>query len=246
MGYSKRNPSCGERQENSFRLRYYEGRTWGIAMRASILFTAALCVTTQAFAQDAATMERLTREAVQRLVGTISVENRPSFVSGQLQGCTIEYYAMARDNIYKQGAFIKVGGSFGLLSSRGMVSPVLKVMLHDVDPLTMSFTPSTPVSAYFVSRTSTTKAAIVGHIPSDTPGAVFVVFKPETFAVMAEGLTDNKLTIAFARTRGGMDVVLPIDTTVVDTSNTGERTRSHKPVSEFFECSKALLNQVMR
>jgi hypothetical protein len=61
----------------------------------------------------------------------------------------------------------------------------------------------------------------VGEYPSDTPGAIFVVFQPEpTFPILAAGVGD-KITIAFARKRDGMDVLLPIDTTVVETKPGG-------------------------
>ncbi len=63
---------------------------------------------------------------------------------------------MAQDTTYKQGAFIKVAGTIGLMSAvSGQVGATLKVLVHDVEPRTMSFTPSAPVSAYYIGELAT-------------------------------------------------------------------------------------------
>jgi hypothetical protein len=79
--------------------------------------------------------------------------------------------------------------------------------------------------------------------PSDT-GGLFVVFRlSPTFETIARGLTEGRVTIAFARRKGGLDIVLPIETLVVDTTDNGERSRSGKMTSDFLDCSKRILKQ---
>jgi hypothetical protein len=92
-----------------------------------------------------------------------------------------------------------------------------------------------------VSGYATTKGDVVLSEKSDTPGALFTLLKAEqTLKVLIEGLSRNKVTIAFARTLGGTDIQLPIDTSVVETSPTGQRTRSPKALMEFSDCTEQL------
>jgi hypothetical protein len=105
--------------------------------------------------------------------------------------------------------------------------------LHDLDPRTMTLTPSPPATAYFVSGYTTTKDEVVLSEKSETPGALFTVLKAEhTLKVLAEGLARNKVVIAFARRLGGTDIQVSIDTSV-ETLPNGQRTRSPKATTEF-------------
>jgi hypothetical protein len=206
-----------------------------VALRAGLVITTLAVLTEGALAQGLASM-----------LGTLDTEAQPVFADGRLDGCTVVYGALAKDFAYKQGGYIKVNGSFGVMNIKGVPGAYLKVVLHDVDPRTISFTPSPPASAYFVSGTKTTKSAVVGQYPSDTPGAIFVVLKLETILpIMMEGLERSKVTIAFARKQGGMDILLPIDTSVVETKPDGQRTHSPKAVLDFYACSNELLESMM-
>jgi hypothetical protein len=177
------------------------------------------------------------------MLGTLDVEAKSNFADGKLNACMVEFNVLARDWVYKQGAYITIGGSFGVMRAGGQtLGAVLKVVLHDLDPGTMRLTPSPPVSAYFVSGNSTTKDAVVGSYPSDVPGAIFVVFQMDpTFSLILEGLSKDKVSFAFARKKGGSDIVVLIDTSVVKTAANGERTHSpFQAASEFVDCAKLL------
>lgn len=178
------------------------------------------------------------------MLGTFSIDAKPSFADGQLSGCALEFSVLAKDWVYKQGAYIRVGGSFGVMGAGGKTAVVLKVILHDFDPRILNFTPSPPASAYFVAGNSTTKNAIVASYPSDVPGAIFVIFQMDpTFLVLSEGIANNKVVIGFARNKGGSDIGIAIDTTVVDTAANGKRTHSEKPTLDFLQCAKTLFQQ---
>jgi hypothetical protein len=177
------------------------------------------------------------------MLGTLDVEAKSNFADGKLNGCVVEFNVLARDWVYKQGAYITIGGSFGVMRAGGQtLGAVLKVVLHDLDPGTMRFTPSPPVSAYFVSGNSTTKNAVVGSYPSDVPGAIFVVLQMDpTFSVILEGLSKDKVSLAFARKKGGSDIVVLVDPSVVKTAASGERTHlPYHAASEFADCAKLL------
>ena len=196
---------------------------------------------------DTETIERLTREALTSQLGTISVGARPVFIGGQLSGCSIEYNVLAQDWVYKGGAFIKINGSFGLMSASGKIAPILKVVLHDVDSRTMDLIPSPPESAYFVTNNfSTNQSSIIESYRSDTPGAIVVIFQLDpTFELLADGLQKDKVTIAFNRRPGGTDLQIPIDTSVEKTTREGERIQSPKASLEFVRCAKQLLENAL-
>ena len=86
---------------------------------------------------------------------------------------------LAQDYIYRQGAFVRVGGSFGMRSAGNNVAVTLKVIVHDIDNATMQFSPSPPASAYIVSGTTTTKPFFVSKFPSGTPSAS----SPSSFSI---------------------------------------------------------------
>jgi hypothetical protein len=215
------------------------------ALRAGVVVSTLAILTGQSYAQNAAAIERLNRQVMDALLGTTSVEAQPSFADGRLHGCIMEFNVLTKDVIYKQGGYIRIGGSFGIANVKGQVGITLKVILLDADPRTMNFTPSPPASAYFVSGNKTTKNAVVLSERSDTPGGIFVVLKPEpTFSILVDGLQRDKVTIAFARERGGTDIQVAIDTSVVATAASGERTHSPKASLDFLQCGKELLESM--
>jgi hypothetical protein len=217
----------------------------GSHMRASLILAIIGVVSCSTVGHSQTLDERVARQVLEALEGTISVEAKPQFAEGQLFGCTVEFNAIERDWIYKQGAHIRIAGGFALIYAQKKLGVTLKVILHDIDLRTLNYTPSPPTSAYFVSGNSTTKSAVVGSYPSDVPGAIFVVLQMNpTFKIITEDLTRGKLAIAFARTKGGSDIQVTIDTNVVETSNNGQRTRSPKAALDFLDCSNSLLQSV--
>jgi hypothetical protein len=57
-----------------------------------------------------------------------------------------------------------------------------------------------------------------------------------------EGVSEEKVTIAFARSKGGIEVQVPIDLSIEDTDDDGKRRRSHKAATKFNSCIAALLD----
>jgi hypothetical protein len=199
---------------------------------------------TFAYAQDAATVERLTREAYQRLLGTVSVEANPIMADGRLNGCSMVFVLLARDFVYRRGEFIKIDGSFGAMRGGNRIAASLKVVLHDIDIRTNRLAPSAPASAYFTSGTRTSRDAFVANSPSDTPGAIFVVFDLPALEMIMDSVLAGRVGLAFARKKGGMDVQVTIETNVVDMNSNGMRTRSQKPSADFLECVQELISHV--
>jgi hypothetical protein len=177
-----------------------------------------------------------------RLVGTTAVNALPQFADGKLSSCLLEYSLIARDDQYRQGGFMKVFGSFGLMEAKGSVAITLKIVVQDIDMKTAEFRPSPPANSYFVFGTETSKASLVGKYPSDTPGAQFSVFKPlPTDEKIVDALDKGKITVAFNRRDGGADIVIPIDLTVSNTDDAGKKTRSQQMILDFHTCTGELL-----
>src|SRR5262245_4144817 len=217
--------------------RYYQ-KAGGFQMRLVIgIATIAIgCAAAQA-----QSLEQLRRESLLPLLGTIEVGVTPNFRGGQLVGCSIGFRTLTQDWTYKGGAFVMVSGGFGVMNVQGTFAAYLKVTVHDYPPSTMELTPSLPASAYFVAGNTTTKDAIVSSSPSDVPGTIFVVSHVgPTLSVFGKGLLENKVTIAFARKKDGPDVIVPIDTNVVDTAPNGQRKYSNQIAPDFAKCAETL------
>jgi hypothetical protein len=54
-------------------------------------------------------------------------------------------------------------------------------------------------------------------------------------------LRAGTVTVAFARAVGGMDMQVPVDVTVEDTDDNGNKKRSNKVATSFLECSQDLI-----
>jgi len=178
-------------------------------------------------------------------LGTTSIEAYPQFADGNLYACIVEFNTVARDETYRQGGFMKVGGSFGLITAKGNVAVTLKIIVHDINLATGTFTPSAPANGYFVFGNETSKTSLVAKYPSDVPGAHFAVFKIEpTFAKLAAAIDAGKLTFAFNRKDGDADIRVPIDLTVKDTDVNGRKTFSKQMVFDFYQCAGDLLKSL--
>ena len=182
---------------------------------------------------------------LQARAGTTHATAAPQFSDGKLNGCIVDFAVLTQDHIYRQGAFIRVGGSFGLMSANNNVAATLKVIVHDIDNATMQLSPSPPASAYMISGTTTTKPFFVAKYPSDTPGGLFSIFNFDgATPILLDGIAKEKIIIAFNRREGGADVQVAIDLTVEDTADDGRKTVSTKASQEFLSCSTSLLKSM--
>jgi hypothetical protein len=178
-------------------------------------------------------------------LGTTSIEAYPQFADGKLDACVVEFNSIARDYMYRQGGFMKIGGSFGLMTAKGNVAVTLKIIVHDIELSTGTFTPSAPANGYFVFGNGTSISSQVAKYTSDTPGAIFAIFKIEpTFAQLAAAIDTGQVTFAFNRKSGGADVKVPLDLTVKDTDENGQKTFSRQMVLDFYRCNSDLLKSL--
>ena len=101
-----------------------------------------------------------------RMMGTTAVNALPQFADGKLTSCLLEYNVIARDDQYRQGGFMKVFGSFGLMEAKGNLAITLKVVMQVIDLKTAEFRPSPPANTVFCvrHREETSKAKSIWQI----------------------------------------------------------------------------------
>lgn len=189
--------------------------------------------------------DELIEAMMTKIAGTQRVYTQPYMTDGKLAGCQLIFEALIRDFTYRQGQFIKVDGNVGLMGSGGNVAAVLKVVVNEITPPSITFKPSPPSRAYLIdSNFSTNFGSLVDAYESDTPGSLFSVFQlsPTTEMIMA-ALESRKLTVAFNNKGGTSDIQLPLELDVVETDNNGGRTRSDEAVKGFAQCALLLMQQ---
>lgn len=184
------------------------------------------------------------RAVVESLSGTLSVTSTPMISSGKLTGCTLVFEHLQRDDLYLKGNFIKISGSMGIMSGGGdQVGFVMKALANEFDPDTMGSWTVDLARIYLIqSGFETNFDSLVGSYPSDIPGGIFSAFQLDPGLVMlATGLADGSATIAIGPASGQSDIQVKLDLTVEGTDDVGQRTRSYKAQTEFFDCAQRML-----
>jgi hypothetical protein len=132
--------------------------------------TACAIVAASAFTAPAIANDDPVARYLRSQLGTISASASSQFADGKLYACIVEFAHVAQDWAYRQGGFVRVGGSFGVMSAAGKLGATLKVIVHDIDTPSLQMKPAAPANAYFVSKTTSSRAYKVSSYPSDTPG----------------------------------------------------------------------------
>jgi len=204
-------------------------------------------------AQD---LGQLSLDYMRSLEGTVSTTAQRLTVAGQLRGCTVEYRSIIVDQRYRRGGISVVVGSITMLLIEGQgqaqrqIGIGLKVVVKDAtvrrgDP-NPQFVDSRPHFAYLETPSGHNNASSsVGSGDTDPPGGIYMMFPlDESFAEVYRAMLQGTIIVAFNRTKGGVDLKVPIDLRVVDLSETGQRVRSQQTIEKFAECSKALIDRI--
>ncbi|ACM36224.1 MULTISPECIES: hypothetical protein [Rhizobium/Agrobacterium group] len=181
-----------------------------------------------------------------KIAGTQRVFAQPYMTGGKLAGCNLVFEARIRDYTYRQGQFIKVDGSIGIMGIGDKLGAVLKVVVNEITPPSLSFNPSPPSRAYLIgSKFETNVDSLVSADESDTPGSLFSVFQSSpTAEIVLAALESKKITVAFNKKGGPSDIQLPLELDVAQTDETGKRTRNDEAVEGFAQCATVLLEQM--
>lgn len=201
-----------------------------------------------ASAQAQVNEKELLEAMMSKIAGTQRVFAQPYMTEGTLAGCNLVFEAMVRDYTYRQGQFIKVDGSIGIIGLGGALGAILKVVVNEITPPSLTFNPSPPSRAYLIDPDFKTNIdSLVSANESDTPGALFSVYQASpTIEMIMTALQSKRLTVAFNKKNGPSDLQLPLELDVAQTSEDGERTRNDEAILGFSQCLLALAEQVRK
>jgi hypothetical protein len=183
-------------------------------------------------------------QAAQKLEGTIYVIPHRESADGVLTGCGLEFSAMKRDFSTKQGAPVKIVGSFYLRPNPNTgLGYMLKLGVFDGFSYEKGFAPN---NAFISAPNGKTPVKAI-RAQAENPGfALFIgALDKDVIAAYAAIVEKSQLAVGFNRKPGQQDVTFILDLAVIDTQMRNEevvRKRSSEPVDSFVACSSELLN----
>lgn len=185
-------------------------------------------------------------DSIRSLDGTIESTFEEQTVQGKLQNCSLGYKNIVFDHSYYKGAPFVVHGSIGVaLNARDQMLTSLKVITNKMQPTKggLEMRPQRPYFAYLKSPYGVTNVSgFISKTNSDTPGGIFEVFNfDDSFLKILDGIIESqKVIVVFNRHKGGMDVQVPVDLSVVDAKNDGTKVRDANHLLEFVNCVQKL------
>ncbi len=180
------------------------------------------------------------------IYGTHSVVFQPIQASGELQGCSLVYRAVQADHAYLGGNPVVIVGTIGVHQFGGNLGLNLKIGVKD---LTGDHPIVRPNFAYLQTKTKSTAKAKQKAMDGDEGYRLFAysLFDPSVMELLLEMTDSRKVTVAFNRAKGGMDVLVPIDLDIVDAEFAGGdrviRKRTKETLANFDECFLTLVKQ---
>jgi hypothetical protein len=179
------------------------------------------------------------------LFGTHWVQFQPVQVRGELRGCELVYLSVVADHAYLEGWQVAVNGSISVRSIGDRLALVLKVGLRSLG-LDGPF--ERPAFAYMQTENWSTAKAV--HQIADGEGGykilMYSLLDNNALQVLSELVGSGHMMIGYNRTADGLDVLVPIDITVVDSLYTDDgkvvRQRSPSVAGGFADCVSDLVN----
>lgn len=176
----------------------------------------------------------------QKQVGTNWVKGYSITSGGKLTGCSIEFNSFIHDTTYVASQLSAVSGSYTLffMPEKSDIRIGLKLVVHDYKYGAEKVEPNPPHFATI--KTGGKKrfvSAFIDSTESETPGGRFFVYRfDETTQEVLDQIYKNKLSILFNRKEGSIDLILPLDLTVVSKDDGGRVTRSKTNMKDFNDC----------
>ena len=190
--------------------------------------------------------------------GTIEVAFSPEQSGGIIDACTLGYRAIGQDSVYQIDALFAIAGNFSYGNNTDRTGSYLKIKIGVFNTLTdsidYSVKPEPPFFAYIQTAHGTTARS--RFIQFDSPDPNMSGFRHFTFAldensvkVVSDLIFGAPVTIGFNRMKGGPDLLVPLDLSVVNTtiSKAGLiQHRSDKMLREFSACAEDVAGQAMK
>jgi len=168
---------------------------------------------------------------------------------GQLTACSLEFKAIFKDYVYRNGDAEIATGSIALMKGEKRDAGIYlklgtKSVINSEAPL------EAPSFAYLETKNGSTSSAGQVALDGDPGYKLFLyglVQQGPAKAAIADLFTENEVGVRFNRLKKGMDVLVPIDLTVSETVMEAgyiKRKHSTKAVEDFRTCSFSLLDSL--
>ncbi len=184
--------------------------------------------------------------------GTHWVKFEPVQIAGDLKGCSLVYLAVTADRAYLNGDTVAVNGSVQIRDRDGTAGGLMMTLKVGLKELASDQQFQRPAFAYL--QTGAGSTAKANQVPLDgDPGYKLFAYRaldPQVAETLKGVLTNNSIAIGYNRKADGIDVLVPLDLTVVDSEYTDDQTvhrkRSSDVLVNFSACTKKVLASVER
>jgi hypothetical protein len=206
-------------------------------MMRSIIATISLSLTLASFANA---------QTDDSIAGTHAVTFQSTQVGGTLMGCALVYRAVQFDHAYLGGEPVAAVGNIAVNQTGGRMGLTLKVGIKALSGDAPFVSPN--FSYIQTKNASTAKVKQSGQeVEKGFRYTVYSFFDPTVQTVFDDIVTSQKVTVAFNRKANGLDVLIPIDLNVIDSTYPGgtkvARVRSKETMNDFLGCFIKLLDQ---
>lgn len=184
------------------------------------------------------------------LMGTMEIEFHPIQSAGIKSGCSLVYRVVSQDHVYRQGALIGIVGNISISTNKTRRDLGLSLKIGTINVLENSPAPEPPYFAYIQTPHGTTARSKYLQFDSpDSPSSrIFLYqFSDDTMKVYGDIANGEPITIGFNRNENGLDVLVPLDLTVAETTMSEgkvKRRRSNEMLLQFLACSTEVVGQV--
>ena len=181
------------------------------------------------------------------IYGTHSVGFQPIQAGGELQGCSLVYKVVQADSVYLRGNPVVIIGNISIGQAGANLGLSLKI---GVQELVGNHQFIRPNFAYLQTKSYSTAKAQQQTFDGETGFSLFVysLYDKSVMGLFEEMMDLGKVTIAFNRTKNGMDVLVPVDFDVIDADYLDGarvvRKRSKATQTNFMSCFATLVKQM--
>lgn len=191
--------------------------------------------------------------SLEDLYGTYQVGFQPIMIEGKTQFCLLNFSSIINSSAYEVNATYSVGGYLGLgmTKERSNILVTLKVGAEKVNLQNPNIKaiPKRPYFAYLISPSGKNNSGgYLGGQPSDSPSGLTSGYNFDDAAeqIFTQIIDSKKVSVAFNLEKGQIDIVVPLDLTVVDVDEKGRRIKNDKAVTDFKNCILPLMREAAK
>ncbi len=182
--------------------------------------------------------------------GTHWVKYEPIQVADSLEGCQIVFLAVTVDRAYLNGDTVAANGAIVLRNTNATLAGLLFTLKLGLRNMNQNTAFERPAFAYLQTPSGSTAKAEQTALDGD-PGYRLFAYRaldPQVLDTLKDLISSKPVTIGYSRNVGGMDVLVPLDLTIVDSEYSAKqeviRKVSPEVLKEFAQCTSAVLKAV--